>query len=49
MKTQELYKNWHFRMWKQNDIPDYVNFIHVIDKNFDKVKQWLIDHEKINL
>ena len=49
VKTQELYKNWHFRMWKQNDIPDYVNFIHVIDKNFDKVKQWLIDHEKINL
>jgi hypothetical protein len=49
VKTQELYKNWHFRMWKQNDIPDYVNFIHVIDKNFDKVKQWLIDREKINL
>ena len=49
VNTQELHNHWHFRLWKHEDIPDYVNLIHVIDKRFNFVKEWLIEHEKINL
>ena len=49
VKCQELYKNWHFRFWRETEIPAYVNLIHVLNKKFDEVKEWMIQHEKINL
>ena len=49
VSTQELHDNWHFRLWDQTEMPEYVNLIHVIDKNFQFVKKWLIENEKINL
>ena len=49
VKTQHLGRFWHFRYWDAPVIPKRAKFIHVLNKDFDTVKHWMVENEKINL
>lgn len=49
VNTQELGDDWHFRFWREYHIPQTINFIHALNKDFDYVKKWLEENDKINL
>lgn len=46
VKKQELTEDWHHFMDKWNYIPSNTNLVHVINKNFEYVREW---YEKNNL
>ena len=49
VNTQELGESWHFRFWRDYHIPQTINFIHALNKDFDYIKKWLKENDKNNL